>query len=236
MPDDKPTNLPVATPKPEELAKEVAPIVAAAKELKVDSDLMYGEAGEELRNIKSKKTTLEERRKAITQPLDAAKKSVMDLFRAPIESLDEAERIIKRTMLTYSQEQQRIRDEEARKAREAHEREQARIAREAEEARSSGDEAAAQVLETTSMAMTAAEPVARAAPKATGIGITKRWSAEVTDKRAFIEFCLKPEGEQYFEALQIDMKPLNQLAVALKENLKIPGIKAVSTDGISARR
>lgn len=229
-------NLPVAAPKPEDLAKEVAPIVAAAKELKVDSDMMYSEAGEELRTIKSKKNTLEERRKAITQPLDAAKKSVMDLFRAPIESLDEAERIIKQTMLTYSREQERIRAEEARKAEEAAQRERDRIAREAEEARSSGDEATAAVLEQTADVITSTPVVHRAPPKAAGIGVTKRWSAEVEDREAFIRFCLTPEGAQYFDTIQIDMKPLNQLAVALKENLKIPGIKAVSTDGISARR
>lgn len=234
MPDDKPTTLP-ALPQAEALQKEVAPVVAAARELKVDSDLMYGEAGDELKAIKSKAKALEERRKAITQPLDAAKKSAMDLFRAPLESLEEAERIIKRTMIAYSTEQQRIRDEEARKIREAHEREQQRIRDEAEEARSSGDEATAQVLEHTSQAMTVAEPVTRAAPKAQGIGITQRWSAEVTDKRAFIDFCLTDAGAQYFDALTVDMKPLNQLAVALKDNLKIPGIKAVATAGLSAR-
>jgi hypothetical protein len=234
VPEDKPQTLP-ALPQAEALQKEVAPVVAAARELKVDSDMMYGEAGEELKAIKAKAKTLEDRRMAITRPLDAAKKSAMDLFRAPLESLNEAENIIKRTMLTYSQEQQRIRDEEARRLREAHEREQERIRQEAEEARSSGDEATAQVLETTSQAMTVAEPVARAAPRAHGIGTTTRWSAEVEDKRAFIEFCLTDAGAQYFEALTVDMKPLNQMAVALKENLKIPGIKAVSTAGISAR-
>ncbi|MFL5900988.1 MAG: hypothetical protein ACJ75S_07290 [Solirubrobacterales bacterium] len=237
MPEDTTTKLPAipAPPKAEELAKEVAPVVAAAKELKVDSDMMYGEAGEELRNIKSKFKVLEERRKAITGPLDLAKKSVMDLFRAPLESLTEAENIIKKSMLTYSQEQERIRDEENRKQREAHEREQERLRREAEEARQSGDEATASVLEHTSDVMTAAEPVARPAPRAQGIGTVTRWSAEVSDKRAFIEFCLTDAGAQYFDALQVDMKPLNQLAVALKDNLNIPGVKAVPTAGISAR-
>lgn len=228
------TTLP-ALPQAEALQKEVAPVVAAARELVVDSDMMFEEAGEELKSIKAKAKTLEERRMAITRPLDAAKKSAMDLFRAPLESLNEAEGIIKRSMLTYSNEQERIRREEQRKVDEANRREQERIQREAEEARQSGDEATAQVLESTSHAMTAAEPVARAAPRASGIATTTRWSAEVEDKRAFIDFCLTEAGAQYFDALTIDMKPLNQMAVALKDKMKIPGIKAVPTTGLSAR-
>ena len=235
MPEDKKLPAIPTPPKAEDLQKEVAPVVAMADELNVDSDMMYEAAGDELRTIKSRSKTLEDRRKAITQPLDAAKKSVMDLFRQPLASLEEAERTIKRKMLTYSQEQDRIRAEEARKAEEAARREQERLEREAEEARQSGDESTAQVLEHTASVMTASAPVARAAPKAQGIGTVTRWSAEVEDKRAFIEFCLTEAGAQYFDAIAVDMRPLNQMAVALKEKMKIPGIKAVPTTGLSAR-
>lgn len=231
------TNLPAIpmAPKPEDLQREVAPVVAMANDMTVDSDLMYESAGDELRSIKDKFATLEERRKAITQPLDAAKKAVMDLFRVPTTALTEAEAIIKRKMIGYSTEQERKRDEAARIAREALEREQARITKEAEEARESGDEATAQVLEQTADVMTAPASVAHAAPVAAGIATTKRWSAEVEDKAAFIDFCLTPAGEQYFDALTIDMKPLNQMATALKDKMNIPGVKAVSTVGLSAR-
>lgn len=231
------TNLPAIppTPKAEELQKEVAPIVAMANNLKVDSDMMYGEAAEELKTIKTKSKTLEERRKAITGPLDLAKKSVMDLFRAPLESLIEAEGILKRSMLTYSAEQDRIRREEQRKIDEANQREQERLQREAEEARQGGDEATAQVLEQTAEVMTAPAPLARAAPKASGIATVTRWSAEVENKIEFIKFCLTPDGEQYLDAVMVDMRPLNQMAVALKDKMKVPGIKAVSTAGLSAR-
>lgn len=221
-------------PKAEELKQEVAPIVDLANSITIDSPLMYQEAAEELKSIKAKSKTLEDRRKAITAPLDAAKKSVMDLFRAPLAALEEAERIFKRKMITFDDEQRRKAAEEARQREAAARRERERLEREAEEARASGDEATAAVLEQTRDVVTAA-PTTVAAPVAQGIARTVRWSAEVEDKEAFIRFCLTPEGAQYFDALTIDMRPLNQMAVALKEKMNVPGIKAVSTAGLSAR-
>jgi hypothetical protein len=222
------------SPKAEELKQEVAPIVELANSITIDSPLMYSEAAEELKAIKAKSKTLEDRRKAITTPLDAAKKSVMDLFRAPLAALEEAERIFKRKMITFDDEQRRRAAEEARQREEAALRERQRLEREAEEARASGDEATAAVLEHTADVVTAA-PATIAPAAAQGIARTVRWSAEVEDKEAFIRHCLTPEGAQYLDALVVDMRPLNQLATALKERMNVPGIKAVSTAGISAR-
>ena len=102
----------------------------------------YAHAGVLLRDIKSAGKALDDRRKGITTPLDAAKKAVMDLFRAPTEALDRAEATIKRGLADYESEQRRIaeakaeterrrlREEEAARQKQA---ELERVAREEEE-------------------------------------------------------------------------------------------------------
>jgi membrane protein involved in colicin uptake len=126
------------------LAGQAQAALTSATDLVIDSPTMYGLASDELRNIKTLQKTVEERRTAITGPLNAALKAVNDLFRAPKDYLDKAEAACKRSMIAYTTEVERraaearrIAEEEARKERDrlaAEQREQERIAREAAEA------------------------------------------------------------------------------------------------------
>ena len=100
----------------------------------------YSFAGHHLKEIKTKRDEIEQRRLTMTRPLDAAKKAVMDFFRPFTERLDHAEDQVKAAMVTYSTEQQRIADAAARKAREAADKEAARL----RELASKADEAAAE--------------------------------------------------------------------------------------------
>src|ERR1017187_3112104 len=61
-------------------------------------------AGEDLKSIKARQQQLEEARTSITKPLLDAQRAVNNLFRAPQETLAEAERIIKRSILARSEE------------------------------------------------------------------------------------------------------------------------------------
>ena len=126
------------------LAGQAQAALESATDLVIDSPMMYELASDELRQIKALQKTVEEKRTAITGPLNAALKAVNDLFRAPKDFLDRAEAACKRSMITYTTEQERraaearrIAEEEARRERErlaAEQREQERIAREAQEA------------------------------------------------------------------------------------------------------
>lgn len=97
----------------------------------IDSQETYDLAADELKAIKSKSTTLETQRTAITGPINKALKAVNDLFRGPAQYLEQAEKIIKSKMLTYSAEQERIAAEERRKAEALVRAEQERMTREA---------------------------------------------------------------------------------------------------------
>lgn len=67
----------------------------------VASPIQYTHAARDLRTIKEKFKELETLRKSMTRPLDESKAQIMNFFRAPLATLERAERIIKERMLEY---------------------------------------------------------------------------------------------------------------------------------------
>jgi hypothetical protein len=102
-----------------------------AREFKIDCVEMYRIAAGELREIVTQKKQLEELRMKITRPLDSAKKAVMELFRAPADALEQAERILKRSMVAFDNAERQRREDEERQARAAAEAERKRLEDEA---------------------------------------------------------------------------------------------------------
>lgn len=126
---------PALDPEVKALTVQTEQFEALALTYKVASPVQYTDAGEQLKQIKAAMKRLDDLRKGMTRPIDAAKKAIMDFFRAPEDKLARAESGIKRAMLMYSEEQERIRREEQRKAEEAARKERERleaIARETE--------------------------------------------------------------------------------------------------------
>lgn len=236
----------VAKPRKAELETSTKAFLTVAQAYKIDSPAMYSAAADDLKKIKAKAKELEEQRKALTQPLDAVKSGIMDLFRGATEYLDQAERTLKGAMLTYSQEQERIAAEKQRQAEAEAQAERDRLAaesaqkaQEAAEAAAKGDMAAADaaqqeaaILQVQSV-IAPAPVVSSGAQKLSGISMRDNWKAEVTDKLALVKYVL--ENPQYIDWLEVDMKPLNQMAKALKTNLSVPGVKAINDRTVSAR-
>lgn len=98
-----------------EIAKykfEIARAGQFAGSLVVKSQIDYEMALEEGKSIKTQLETITSRKEEITKPLNAALKSVRDLFK-PIETMGEdALRTIKSKMLAYTAEQNRKAEEE----------------------------------------------------------------------------------------------------------------------------
>lgn len=101
----------------------------------------YGMAAEELAQVKAAHKAIEAKRTAITVPMNNALKAVNDLFRQPLAALAGAEDLLKRSMLTYSNEKDRQAAEERRAAQALIDAERKRLADEA-------DKIAAQARET----------------------------------------------------------------------------------------
>jgi DNA repair exonuclease SbcCD ATPase subunit len=111
-----------------------------ANEFVIDSDVMYGLAADELKEIKAKKDNLNKTRLSITRPMDEAKKRIMDLFKSPIDVLEKAEKTIEKAMLDYQAEKRRIAQEQQRQLEEAARQEQQRLQQIADEERQKAEE------------------------------------------------------------------------------------------------
>ena len=196
------------------LATKAQNALTSASDFVIDSPTMFELASDDLKQVKALQKEVEEKRTSITGPLNQAVKAVNDLFRSPKEYLDKAEATLKRAMVTWTTEQERIAAEarakaeaEARAERErlaAIEREQQEAARRAQEeaqaAAAAGDQEAAAAamaaaeaaeLQAATAAMTAqvvtVAPAVEAPAKVTGISGRVTYSAEVTNLMELVQ-------------------------------------------------
>lgn len=123
-------------------------------------------AVEEVRGIKARREALEEKRKSIVGPMNEAVKRVNDLFRQPIANLDEAERLIKKTVTDFDIERERIADEARRKAAAEVERIRQEAERKARAEREKAEAEARRKREEEERARKAADDAARQAREA----------------------------------------------------------------------
>lgn len=94
----------------------------------------FSRAGELLKAVKGALKQIEDQRVAITKPINDALRNTNAQAKAAAEPFTKAEVAIKAAMVTYSDEQERIRREEQRKADEAARRERERLAAQQREA------------------------------------------------------------------------------------------------------
>ena len=206
-------------------------LMAKAEGFEITEPAEFEASGELLREIKAKQKEVGDTRTAITRPMDEAKRRVMELFAPVSQRLISAEQKIKAAMLEFTTaEQRRQRDEQAKLDRLA-KIERDRLDRRAETARETGKEEKAEVLEETAAAVHA--PLAAPKTKAAGVHTRTTWKAEVTDKAALIKAAA--EDPQIARYILVDMRNLNALARAMKADLSIPGVRAVSEETVSAR-
>ena len=231
-----------------------------AKDYVIDSQTMLELASDDLKRIKAIQKSVEEKRTGITKPLNDALKATNDLFRAPREYLEQAEATLKRSILTYTAEQEKIaakaRAEDEAVARAERERlaaieqekyEAAKKAQaEAQAAASKGDSeaaekamAAAQQAEAEALALQMTQQVVTVAPtvetqKVSGISGRVTYSAEVYDLKALI--AAVAEGKAPIESLQADTKFLGAQARAFKKAGELyPGVTSIASRGLAAR-
>ena len=154
-------------------AQEGTELALYAKQIVIKTPEQYEEAADILKEIKGRAKTLEETRKKITKPLLTAKKEVDTLFKAPAESLKQAELSIKRGMVTYTKEAEAKRKELEAKARE--------IA-------VSPDASISEVREALVEASTQNNT-----PKVTGVVVKKVTKFEIIDESKLPRHVLKPD-------------------------------------------
>ncbi|NID15007.1 hypothetical protein [Luteibacter yeojuensis] len=224
--------------------------------VKIDCPEMLDIASDELRGIVTRRKEIEELRFSITRPMDAAKQKVMDLFRAPLDRLGQAESLLRDEVTRYQREEREKaeaarRDAEQRAAQEraeAQRREQealdAAAAAEAagdHEAAAAATHAAEAAREDGDLALIAPLPVgaARAPAKVAGVNARKTWKAEVTDFKALVVEAVKrsENGDDFLLTfIAPDDKVIAQAAKAMQAKLNVPGIRVYAEDSLSVRR
>lgn len=229
-----PTELKIAAPDAAGLSKSAAAALAMVEGFEISDATTYGLAADELKEIKARATRLEEQRKALTAPLDAVKKGIMDLFRAPLDVLGQAESIIKRKMLAYTAEEQRKADEQRIAAERAAQEERDRLAAEAKALAEQGRAGEAAVKETVAAMIVAAPVAAPAVPKAEGVKVTKTIDFEVVDTLALIQHVAK--NPELVALLSVDSVKLRGYVRGLGLACALPGVRVFEKQGLAASR
>ena len=219
---DESLPLEVQTQAVQDLDKDVGRMVEIYEGYEVANATDYEAAARDLKAIKAMISKVEEERFAITRPMDAAKKAVMDFFRPFTDRLTRAEGNVKRALTTWKTEQDRIAQEKARKEQERARKEREKLEKQAEKARAQGKEERAQTLEDRAETVTAA-PVESEAPKVKGISTRTVWKFEVTD-----------ESQVPREYLSVDHTKIGGVVRALKNAANIPGVRVYSEETMSA--
>jgi chromosome segregation ATPase len=157
-------------PEVRELEASAGELVARAQAIVITTPDDYSAAGSQLTLIKGRLKRVEEVRTSITKPLNETLRRINDFFAAPKARLEEAERIVKRSMVDYDQKVERERREAQRKAEEAAAAERRKAEAAAAEARRKAAEEAARLEREAAERRAAEEKALREAAEAEAAG------------------------------------------------------------------
>lgn len=235
--ESKVTTLIVEQPD-EALFKQSENWLAIAETFEITSSDIALNAGDSLKKIKFLAKELEQKRTAITKPINQALREINALFKPAKDWLSQAERLMKTKLLSYQAEQERIAQEAQRKIDEEARKERMRLEKAAALAAQAGmDDRAEELREEVEAQVEEAQTapaVQSAAPKIEGVVTRKTWKADVTDKSLFIQHVASKRPD-LIALIQINQSALNAQARSLKGSLDLPGIRVYEEKNIAAR-
>jgi hypothetical protein len=173
-----------------------------------DYDLVRGTMTE----ARSRRAVLDDARKKLVAPIDAARAAVQDLFAPPIKQWRDVEAACKERIAEHAQRQAAA---DARAAQE--------LAARVQEA--GGVDRAVEVADVLEAAP---DPVVTS-----GVTLATRWEAEVTDLRALVQAVAS--GGVPLELLRPDDSALRIYARAHRDSAPVPGVRIYSVQEVRAR-
>lgn len=211
-----------------------------ARALVITDGASYTQASELLRGIKGLRAEAD----GIFDPPIAAglnaHRAAIAAKKKVVSPLDDAESIIKRSMVAFDDEQERLRRAEQRRQEDIERRriEDDRIALAAHmetEGKSFGDDALVQEAHDliAQPIVPIIAPVIKATPVVTGQHFTTTWSARVTSLIDLVKFVAA--NPSHVGLLAANQPALNAQARSLKEHLKLPGVQPVPTKNVASR-
>jgi gas vesicle protein len=221
----------VLDPSPAELETRVVAWPDRARELRIVDDKTMEQAGELLREIKTLRREVDTTFDPIVSKAHEAHKEACAQKKRHAQPLDEAEDILKRSLASYREEQERRAEEERRRLEEeARQLEGEQRFAEMEAALDAGDEQAAE--EIVARPVLVAPPLVRIA-KPQGVSYREEWKFEVTSLRALVMHCAKNPAD--LNLLIPNPTAIRQLVNARKSGCQIPGVRVWKGTGVAAK-
>jgi hypothetical protein len=209
----------------EVIKAEVMPVAIDAAAMVVTNAEQYAVASEFLKTIKGAQKKVVDFFAPMKQKAHEAHKAITQQESATLKPLQDAETSLKRNLLTFYNEQERIRQEEQRKlqaaADESARKERERLEREA--AKLKTPELKAERLEQAASVIAPVVSVASVAPVVSGQSIRKTWTANVVNLE------LVPR-----EWLVVNEKALDAFAKATKGAVKVAGVEFVEVSSLAS--
>jgi len=209
-------------PEAQEKVKEIEVYVKEYETYKIVNNDEYINSAALLKQVKAKTRELKGVQKNLTDPVDETKRKIKEFFAVPIGHLLSAEQKIKGAMLSWQQEQERIRREEERKLREEQEAKEAMLRKMAEEAKKEGKENFATDLEEKAKEMESTEIVVKPkVEKVQGIATRTLWTFEIIDEEKIPREYMKVDGVKIGQDVRGGVR-------------EIPGVRIYSKEIIAA--
>lgn len=220
----------------EEVETKAVTIVDQARAVKVIDKDSYLNAGVLWKHIGDMITEVKATFDPICEAAHKAHKAATEKRAKYLDPLTAAQKSVKKLMSDYDAEQERIRleeqrrlEEQARKAEEERRLQEAIAAEEEAKRNGASKEEVSEVVQQIIDEPVYVAPVVvpKSTPKMQGGPVYREvWAAEVTDIKAL---CLAvAQGKASPEYISANMPVLNKMAVALKNTMNIPGVKAYS--------
>jgi len=228
---------------------------AAVECIVIDSDIMLAEMSDEVGRADRFKKVLQEQQKSILAPLKEAEERVREMFRRPLELVEDVSKAGRKAIGVWLDEQQAKRQAEQRRLEDLARQERQRLAAEAAEiekqvwekasaARAASDEAMAREIEEAGQAQAAeiaaiaavtVAPIVEAAPKVAGLSARRPWKGRVIDMQKLVEFIAA--NPVWLDLLEVNQAKLHAQAKALELRLGavLPGTEPYQ-ETIIARR
>ena len=205
----------------EALEKETGAMLNEYNAYKVTTPEEFIGTGAILKRIKGKYAVLDDREKEITRPLEAAKKSVIALFKRPKAILDQLEAKIKQAMLTFEEKQEAERKAKEEQLRKEQEAEAKKLA--AKAAKTKDEDKKAELLAQAEATRNAAPIVATEAVKVDGISTVTNWGFEIVDQAKIpLEYQMPDEVK------------IGKVVRATQGTVAIPGVRIYSYKSIKS--
>jgi len=203
-------------------------LINKANDMEVRTREQYDSTAIFLKAIKAIQKQVKETFDPIVDKTRAAWKESVAQKDKHLNPLVEAERLVKKKVLLFLQEDARKRKAEedrlAAEARERERKEKAKLEKKAEKAEARGDMEKAEELREKKEEVHIPTPIIPDEKKKDGVSLPKIWKAKITDIN------LVPR-----EHMLPDMVKLNKLAKAVKGTMQIPGVEFYFEETVSAR-